>query len=62
MGREVVKQDWANKRIPAWKQSTMAERFVDCTRMLTVHGLLSEGERDRVMQRLRKELKRQVAP
>ena len=42
------------KSIPAWEECSLAQRLLDSLRLLAIHGMASEGERDRILARIRK--------
>lgn len=42
------------KVAPTWKQSSLPERFIDCLRMLHIHGFLSDAEYARKVAAVKK--------
>lgn len=48
-----------SKPIPAWKRSQLWERLADCITLLVVHGVITDGEKDKAWDRLRKQIEKQ---
>lgn len=42
------------KKVPAWTETSLAERLIHCRVMLYVHGILTDAEKDRADKRIDK--------
>jgi hypothetical protein len=43
-----------HKDAPKWEDGDCAERTIDCLRWLRVHGFVTDGEREKIVVRIRK--------
>jgi hypothetical protein len=44
-------------KVPSMPAQPLVERLMFCIRMLAIHGMLAESERDKAIKRLRKKFK-----
>ncbi len=50
------------KKAPTWKAESLVQRLAHCVAMLSIHGMLSDTERHKALNRIRKAFSTRVAP